>query len=633
MIQQENKIKILENLSLTDNIFEIIDYFFNELNKNDSFEGANLYFKKTDDFFKAYKVKLPSKMKELEKVYQNSTINLKNFKNLHDCYTQDKIVNIIEENANDYDQSMKKYFTQYKIKQSITFPVSKNNYEPIGAITMMTMDNYFNEKDIDYIKQLIMLFYCPLSSALKMEKMIQDQKEVENAKNRYQRLLKLSAQINLLVDPDELFQLMIKEMLDIFGYQLGFIQIENDGRLPFVSGYAIEDGESSKVLEDLDEYFSIHENSFKIYPPLNEESGACCLAYINNTYFYFENTESLKKLPMAEKDKIAMSKCVRPLKSFIQMPIREYEKPIGILQLWSFDENIKLQETDINMISSLCSFIPSVLKNADLHSKVEDQKIQLEKLNNKIEIERDKSDKLLLNILPKVVADELKEKGKVIPEYYESVSVMFTDFQGFTKISENMTPHELVSELDNYFSVFDEVSEKYGIEKLKTIGDSYMCAGGIPLKNNTHPVDIILAALEIQNLMLQMKKNKESLGESHWSLRLGIHTGPLVAGVIGDKKFVYDIWGDTVNTASRMESSGINEMINISEYTKNLVEDFFMLEHRGEVTAKNKGKVNMYFVKGIKPRLSVDGNCKTPNDRFYDLYNSLKNRELNADNN
>ncbi len=187
------------------------------------------------------------------------------------------------------------------------------------------------------------------------------------------------------------------------------------------------------------------------------------------------------------------------------------------------------------------------------------------------------TDKLLLNILPKEVAEELKQTGKVQPVLYESVSVMFSDFVGFTKMSETMTPKELVSKLDMYFSEFDRITETRGIEKLKTIGDSYMCAGGIPNPNKTHIIDIILAALEI----IDMVRSKGDL-----NIRIGIHTGPLAAGIVGEKKFVYDIWGDTVNIASRMESSGIENRVNISTALGNLVNNFFDIEDRGGYLCK-----------------------------------------------
>lgn len=230
--------------------------------------------------------------------------------------------------------------------------------------------------------------------------------------------------------------------------------------------------------------------------------------------------------------------------------------------------------------------------------------------------EKEKSDYLLLNILPDSVAAELKEKGATTPQKFAAISVLFTDFKGFTNIAEQLSPEELVAELDTCFRHFDGITEKYGLEKIKTIGDAYMCAGGIPRGNTTHAVDCVLAGLEIQSFMQEQKRTKHALGKLYWELRLGINTGDVVAGVVGKKKFAYDIWGDTVNTASRMESSGIPGLVNISEATYNEVQDFFICQYRGEIEAKNKGKIKMYFVHGIRPSLSEDGRGLSPNSLF-----------------
>ncbi|HNN81975.1 MAG TPA: adenylate/guanylate cyclase domain-containing protein, partial [Leptospiraceae bacterium] len=170
------------------------------------------------------------------------------------------------------------------------------------------------------------------------------------------------------------------------------------------------------------------------------------------------------------------------------------------------------------------------------------------------------------------------------------------------------------------FVQFDKISERFNLEKLKTIGDSYMCAGGIPRRNTTHAIDCVLAALEIQSFMNMMKELKAAQGFPYWELRLGIHSGPLIAGVIGEKKFAYDVWGDTVNSASRMESSGTPGKINISGTTYEIVKEFFDCEYRGEVAAKNKGVVQMYYVNGLKRQYSKDEEGKIPNGKFWELY-------------
>ena len=224
--------------------------------------------------------------------------------------------------------------------------------------------------------------------------------------------------------------------------------------------------------------------------------------------------------------------------------------------------------------------------------------------------ERRKSEKLLLNILPAETARELKANGKAKAKHYESVTVMFTDFKNFTTIAEKLSHEELVSELDFLFKKFDEIISKYPIEKIKTIGDAYMCAGGLPTANNTNAIDVVSAAIEIQNWMTSPRPggHPSPMGEGkgvRWQLRIGIHTGAVTAGVVGDKKFAYDIWGDTVNTASRMESSGEAGKINISGATHQLlvtngnaelVSASLKFTHRGKIPAKNKGEIEMYFV-------------------------------------
>jgi adenylate cyclase len=219
---------------------------------------------------------------------------------------------------------------------------------------------------------------------------------------------------------------------------------------------------------------------------------------------------------------------------------------------------------------------------------------------NRISKEKKRSDELLLNILPSETAEELKATGTAKAKSFDMVTVMFTDFKNFTQASEILTPEELVKEINHCYSEFDKIITKYGIEKIKTIGDSYMCAGGLPATNSTHPVDVVKAGLEMQQFIEENKSERITKGQPYFDLRLGIHTGPVVAGIVGIKKFAYDIWGDTVNTASRMESSGQIGKVNISGTTFELVKNNFNCTHRGKVQAKNKGEIEMYFVDSLR---------------------------------
>ena len=249
------------------------------------------------------------------------------------------------------------------------------------------------------------------------------------------------------------------------------------------------------------------------------------------------------------------------------------------------------------------------------------QKEQVEKQKRMLEIEKEKTEKLLLNILPREMADELKNKGKAKARHYRSATVMFTDFKNFTYLAENYKPQELVAELDSYFIRFDEIVEKYNVEKIKTIGDAYMAAGGVPIRNKSNAIDTTLAALEIQRAMAEIKAAKKKIGAEGWDLRVGLHSGDLIAGVVGIKRLAYDIWGDTVNVASRIESNGEVGKVNISETTYQSIAEFFVTEYRGKVDAKNKGLIDMYFVHKIKPELSENEDGITPNEAFWHYVN------------
>ena len=223
------------------------------------------------------------------------------------------------------------------------------------------------------------------------------------------------------------------------------------------------------------------------------------------------------------------------------------------------------------------------------------RRYQFIKATNKlIEEEKDRSEKLLLNILPEETANELKENGKVQAKKFESVTVLFTDFEGFTAWAERVEPVRLVESIDFYFKAFDEIITKYGLEKIKTIGDSYMCAGGLPTYCATHASDVIKASKEMIRFVEDLPLKDERF--LHFSMRVGVHTGPVVAGIVGTKKWQYDIWGDTVNIASRMESMSELGRVNLSESTHDIIKNEFSCEFRGEIEVKNRGFLKMYFL-------------------------------------
>ncbi|MCG6145063.1 adenylate/guanylate cyclase domain-containing protein [Leptospira bandrabouensis] len=243
-------------------------------------------------------------------------------------------------------------------------------------------------------------------------------------------------------------------------------------------------------------------------------------------------------------------------------------------------------------------------------------------LSRNLNIERKKSETLLLNILPESIAEELKREARVIPKRYEVTSVLFCDMAGFTKIAEKMNAEELVGELDTIFREFDRLCKEYKLEKIKTIGDAYMAVGGVPEENQTNSVDAVLCGLMFQQYMAEQKEIRSLHGREFWEIRLGIHSGPLVAGVVGTDKFAYDVWGDTVNTASRLESSGVIGEVNISSQVFEEVKFYFECEPRGFVSIKNKADIEMYLVKGFLPEYADPNNSKMPNALFKRLYES-----------
>lgn len=253
----------------------------------------------------------------------------------------------------------------------------------------------------------------------------------------------------------------------------------------------------------------------------------------------------------------------------------------------------------------------------EANNLLDEQRIEIEAQKKTVEIEKAKSEELLRNILPWEVARSLQKKGAYKPKKFKEVTILFADFVEFSKISSAYEDAEaLLNVLSYYFEAFDEIASTRFIEKIKTIGDCYMCAGGLPRTNRSHPFDIVLAALQMQKFVKQKALDDERVGNKVWQLRIGIHTGSVIAGVIGKWKFAYDIWGGDVNIASRLETSGEAGAINISESTYQIVKDYFKCTFRGKVLAKNIGEINMYFIERILPEYSEDEEGFTPNTAF-----------------
>ncbi|MDE3252393.1 MAG: GAF domain-containing protein, partial [Bacteroidota bacterium] len=374
---------------------------------------------------------------------------------------------------------------------------------------------------------------------------------------------------------------LLRKLMDIVienaGAQYGFLLLEREGGL-FIEAQSHKDKQEALILHHIPvENCGLLAESVIKYVKRTGEN-----VVINDA------TNDLRY----EKDPFILT--AKP-KSILSLPVFNQGKLIGILYLSNDLTSGAFTQERIDLLTLLSGQIAVSIDNAILYDQME------QKVNDRtaeLAVEKLKSDELLYNILPLETAEELKQSGKTKPRKFESVTVMFTDFQGFTTLSEKLSPDELVSEVDACFGAFDEITGKFGIEKIKTIGDAYMCAGGLPIPNSTHAVDVVNAALEIQQWMKRHSQERELRQLPVFRIRIGLHTGPVVSGVVGSKKFAFDIWGDTVNTASRMESSCEADKINISGETYALIKDRFRCTYRGKIPAKNKGEIDMYFVEG-----------------------------------
>lgn len=325
--------------------------------------------------------------------------------------------------------------------------------------------------------------------------------------------------------------------------------------------------------------------------------------YINRDLLHIKEISSLntqKKSVLADFD--------------IVIPVYQDERPLAYLML--ADNNVEELSVSplikhLNFLQLLTNIIVTAIEKermaGELLRKETERRELMEKQNEILEgivhertkelrAEKDESERLLYNILPEELAEELKRKGSTTPMRYDEATVLFTDFKNFTLTSAKISPKKLVNELNEIFQAFDFITEKHSIEKIKTIGDSYMAVCGLPRQSEFHAVQVVRAALDMAQFIEHRKKSKDF----SWEMRLGVHSGPLVAGVVGTKKFIYDVWGDTVNIASRMESNGVPGKVNVSEKTFQQIKKYFECKYRGKKEAKGKGKMKMYLVESEK---------------------------------
>jgi class 3 adenylate cyclase/CheY-like chemotaxis protein len=368
-------------------------------------------------------------------------------------------------------------------------------------------------------------------------------------------------------------------------------------------------------------------------------SGEEVLDYINNGQYYTKkNSIFLLDLLLDDMNAVELLNLLGERKNnfpFIIMTAYGDEKTaVELMKLGAIDYIIK----EKYFVNQIVKIVQQAYEKIQTQKKLEESRIELLNTTRKlktlnqqinlqkmaIENEKAKTDKLLQTVLPKKIARELLEKGYSKPRHFKNVSILFADVIGFSDLARTNPPIDLVSRLDNFFYVFDEVLEQYGLEKIKTIGDCYMCAGGIPEKHDYNPIITVLTGLMIQKMIRKLNREyKSELPE--FRLRLGIHTGEVVAGIVGKIKFAYDIWGDAVNVASRIVDAGEEDKVNISEETYNLVKDYFIFKERGEIITKRNTPIKMFFVERLKPEYSDDDRGIIPNSKLLDIINIKNN--------
>ncbi len=383
---------------------------------------------------------------------------------------------------------------------------------------------------------------------------------------------KCAATISSEVVLSKLLGVLMNNVIENAGAQLGFLLLDNNGQLRIQAHRSLLDNEDEILINEAYEGNHILPESIISYTKMTKNSLVLSSALEDKRF---------------EKDSYITKNHVH---SILCIPIIHQSKFTGILYLENRNAKGVFTQERVELLSLLSAQIAISIENAQLYESLE------QKVNDRTEelmIEKKKSDNLLYNILPYETAKEIKQNGFATSRQYESATVLFTDFQEFTNISSKLTPSELVNELNTCFKEFDNIVEKYKIEKIKTIGDAYMAVGGLPIPNSVHAENTVLAALEIRDFIEKRRQEKDAIG---FQLRIGLHTGPVVSGIVGTKKFQFDIWGDTVNIASRMETNSLPGHINISNATYELIKDRFLCTEREEIEVKGKGKMKMYFV-------------------------------------
>ncbi len=479
--------------------------------------------------------------------------------------TLNNIGNIYLNKPNTYDKALEYFLRALPLANKI------KDYDIIGTVTVNIGELYMNQSKYDsaliYFRQSLAAFEVTGDVSFTLNdigKLYERQKNYDSALSYHQRALTIATNLGA------------KE--DMAGSQLGIAQAYySKGKIrAALSAYQ----KAEDIASSLDSKFQLKES----YQGL-----AACYASLND----YDNAFKYQTLLLGIKDSIYNRETDQKLARLdftFQMDKKQSEINLLTKDKELQESNLRRQKIARNAVTGglVLAFIIAFILYRGYRNKVKTNKI--------LDQQKEQIENLVLNILPSEVAQELKLHGYAKPKYFDLVSVLFTDFKGFTKIADELSPHEVVTELNECFIAFDEIIGKYGLEKIKTIGDAYMCAGGIPTPNYEHPLKIVQASMEIRDYIKKRNEIRVSMGLPAWELRIGIHVGPIVAGVVGRKKYAYDIWGSTVNIASRMESNGEAGNVNVSASVYNYIKDQYQCTYRGKIYAKNIGEIDMYFV-------------------------------------
>lgn len=368
--------QLIEDLTLD----SVLDRFINEIKKNTEIENIALYLKKNKNLI-LYKNCLPVELKDLEKNCLHSHFEINNFKSFSECIFSKTIFHFNPNYFSDLnlDPALRKQFEAWKYKDACHMPLYKGSLDVIGLITLTKQDSLISEKEIAVISHLIDVFYYYIKYAFIIEEAIEKRKEFDSIEKKYHQLLDIFSSINKLLEPKKIFQNLIEQFIRIFKFDLGFVQLEQNGKLPILTGFANSE-KNNQILENELNYFGNIQNAPLIKGEFGPEM-ANCYSYLNNTHFYFPDNSNIKKIGMLAKDLTALELAGAPLVSLLMMPVRNNNIPIGILQLWTMESKVVLTAADIEIIGNICSFVPSIIDNVQIHKKVETQKKEIEEKN------------------------------------------------------------------------------------------------------------------------------------------------------------------------------------------------------------------------------------------------------------